>query len=142
MYFVTGGSFNGKRKWVNDSFLHNNPEYTWFSFFDGDVETIETTAATVVLEGLEYAIRSSLHLPAEDIREKFKHRMSSLLQWEQDVQGRKVIWIGSEIGKGIVPVDAADRKWRDVTGWIYQDLADMAQEVWVVWYGIGTPIKR
>ena len=52
----------------------------------------------------------------------------------------KVI-VGEEIGSGIVPMDAFQRKWREETGRIYCMLAAKASQVWRVVGGIGQRIK-
>lgn len=49
--------------------------------------------------------------------------------------------IGSDISKGIVPMAAEDRWWRDTTGWVYQDLVSAAERVDVIWYGISQKLK-
>ena len=49
--------------------------------------------------------------------------------------------IADEIGNGVVPVDDADRTWRDVSGRILIQLAKDATEVHRVVLGIGQRIK-
>lgn len=51
------------------------------------------------------------------------------------------IVITQEIGCGIVPVDAFERKYRELTGRICCQLAAASQEVWRVTAGIGQRIK-
>ncbi|WP_179885016.1 bifunctional adenosylcobinamide kinase/adenosylcobinamide-phosphate guanylyltransferase [Bacillus sp. AFS015802] len=141
MYFITGGAFNGKARWVRNHFRLQNSDTEWVPLFNEGVEEIHTSLPNVVLEGLEYAIRAALLHRDADVRSAFKRRMQSLKEWEEENPERKVIWIGSEIGKGIVPVDQASREWRDMTGWVYQDLAEISQRVWLVWYGLATSLK-
>ncbi len=141
MYFITGGSFNGKSRWVKDKFNLKEHETTWISLFDKEMEDITTIGPVIVLEGLEYAVRSSILHSGGDSRALFKEQMDSLRKWEEGSPERKVIWIGSEIGKGIVPMDQSFREWRDITGWVYQDLAERSQQVWLVWYGLASSLK-
>lgn len=141
MYFITGGTFNGKGRWVRNHFRLENSNTEWVPLFNGALVEIHPRKPIVVLEGLEYAIRVALSQKDGDIRAAFKAQMHSLKKWEAENPERKVIWIGSEIGKGIVPVDQSSREWRDMTGWVYQDLAQMSQRVWLVWYGMATSLK-
>ena len=55
---------------------------------------------------------------------------------------RKLVVIGSDITKGIVPVEKENRLWRDVTGWAYQDLAAQADKIDIIWYGCNQTIKQ
>ncbi|MGM0750972.1 MAG: bifunctional adenosylcobinamide kinase/adenosylcobinamide-phosphate guanylyltransferase [Bacillota bacterium] len=145
MYFVTGGSFNGKSKWVKVHFNLNSTDTTWISLFNRErihLEDIDFSKSVIVIEGLEYGIRSSIINNDPEIRKSLTTLMQFLKQWEEEEPDRKVIWIGSEIGKGIVPMDKLSREWRDMTGWVYQDLAEMSQKVWLVWYGLATSLKR
>ncbi len=59
---------------------------------------------------------------------------------EKNKEGQWVL-IADEIGNGVVPMDLADRKWRDVSGRILIDLAKEASEVHRVVCGIGQKIK-
>ncbi|MBN8193092.1 bifunctional adenosylcobinamide kinase/adenosylcobinamide-phosphate guanylyltransferase [Bacillus sp. NTK074B] len=141
MYFITGGSFNGKARWVRTRFRLRNSDTEWVSLFDGDWKEIHPKMSIIVLEGIEYAVRRALLQNDSDIRAAFRVRVQSLRKWEEESPERKVIWIGSEIGKGIVPSDLSSREWRDMTGWIYQDLAEESHRVWLVWYGLATSLK-
>jgi len=49
--------------------------------------------------------------------------------------------ISDEIGNGIVPMDADERRWRENTGRILIQLAKEASEVYRVTVGIGQRIK-
>lgn len=51
------------------------------------------------------------------------------------------VFISDEIGNGIVPMDASDRLWRDVTGKVLIRLAAESDEVIRVCCGIGQRIK-
>ncbi|MGF3103163.1 bifunctional adenosylcobinamide kinase/adenosylcobinamide-phosphate guanylyltransferase [Rossellomorea sp. DUT-2] len=144
MYFVTGGSFNGKSRWVKIHFNLKETDTTWIPLFNGkriQLDEINFSNSVIVIEGLEYGIRSTILNNDSEIRKSFTILIQSLKQWEEEDPDRRVIWIGSEIGKGIVPMDKLSREWRDLTGWVYQDLAEMSQEVWLVWYGLATSLK-
>ena len=51
------------------------------------------------------------------------------------------IFICDEIGNGIVPLDAFERKWREQTGRILCGIAERADEVWRVFCGLPQKIK-
>jgi adenosyl cobinamide kinase/adenosyl cobinamide phosphate guanylyltransferase len=50
--------------------------------------------------------------------------------------------IGSDITKGVVPLEKENRIWRDLTGWAYQDTAAKAEKVDIIWYGLNQTMKR
>lgn len=49
--------------------------------------------------------------------------------------------VSNELGYGIVPVDAGDRAWRELTGRICTRIAEQAEEVHRVVCGIGMVMK-
>lgn len=51
---------------------------------------------------------------------------------------RPVILVVNEVGMGIVPEDALARKFRDLAGWLNQDVAAAADTV--VWVAAGIPV--
>ncbi|MEK4145525.1 bifunctional adenosylcobinamide kinase/adenosylcobinamide-phosphate guanylyltransferase [Robertmurraya sp. FSL W8-0741] len=133
MHFVTGGAFNGKGKWVKDRF----PQAKWISAYKGEPFIQNVHVAHVVLEGLEQWVKAS-----SNSREEWLSQFAIWHRWEQEDASRKVIFIGTDISKGIVPMEKADRDWRDRTGWIYQDLTGLCERVDVIWYGINQTIKE
>ncbi|WJV28484.1 hypothetical protein QTG56_15470 [Rossellomorea sp. AcN35-11] len=112
MYFVTGGSFNGKSRWVKTHFNLSKADTTWLSLFEGNIHQLNewnVSKPFIVIEGLEYGVRSSLLMNEPDFRQSFSMMLDSLSRWEEEHYERKIIWIGSEIGKGIVPMDKFSR---------------------------------
>jgi adenosylcobinamide kinase / adenosylcobinamide-phosphate guanylyltransferase len=146
MYFITGGTFNGKSRWVKEHFELNTASYLWISAYQ-DNSVPKNTAEwnhceIVILEGLEKWIKSwCSQFPISEIRENWRRLLQCWLQWEKEEEQRKLILIGTDITKGIVPMLAEERKWRDATGWTYQDVAGMAEKVELIWYGISQKIK-
>lgn len=132
MHFVTGGAFNGKRKWVRKKY----PDATWISAYEGESLARTFDSPKIVLEGIETWVKD-----ASLSREEWKDIISDWEKWEQEKDGRQVILIGTDIGKGIVPMEKENRSWRDVTGWVYQDIAAVCKKVDVVWYGINQTLK-
>lgn len=139
MHFITGGAFNGKRAWVKERYQ----EAEWISAYDGDpfCEILEGRSI-VVLEGLELWMKElSEKLSINQAREYLKKVFAGWQEWENSACNRQVIVIGSDISKGIVPMEKENRDWRDLTGWAYQDLTSICQRVDIIWYGINRTIK-
>lgn len=143
MHFVTGGAFNGKRKWVK----HTYPkQLDWRSMYVDESKIISWEKASsecsiVVLEGVEQYIKKRW-IDQEQVfsREQWRKFIDTWLNWEKEGE-RSVIWIGTDMMKGIVPIDPNERKWRDYTGWAFQELAHYCDRVSLIWYGIEQRLK-
>ncbi|RFU71412.1 hypothetical protein D0469_01510 [Peribacillus saganii] len=145
MHFITGGAFNGKSQWVKDYYQLNERPSRWFSAYFGNLINYrfqEPDSSLIVMEGLELLIKNECQtIEIQEWRQSWQKELSSWKAWEQKKNGRQVIFIGTDISKGIVPVDPNERKWRDLTGWAYQDLAAACDRVDLIWYGLGTQLK-
>ncbi|MDQ0216414.1 adenosyl cobinamide kinase/adenosyl cobinamide phosphate guanylyltransferase [Oikeobacillus pervagus] len=141
MHFVTGGAFNGKRKWVKDHYSEYLSKQ-WHCFYE-EVHLPELTASTVVIEGVEQWVKAELKQlrKAETVREKWKQQLQLLADWEKEDLNRKLVLIGNDLSKGIVPMDSFLRNWRDVTGWCYQDIVHQSERVDIIWYGLNQQLK-
>ncbi|MCH1626410.1 bifunctional adenosylcobinamide kinase/adenosylcobinamide-phosphate guanylyltransferase [Ferdinandcohnia quinoae] len=144
MHFVTGGAFNGKKAWVMNTYQLNKRQ-GWISAYD-DVSLPGNfnrfSEDILVLEGIEKWIKDIvIQYGLEQSRGKWAEQMSKWLQWEKNNLEHTLILIGTDITKGIVPVEKENRIWRDVTGWIYQDISSRAERVEIIWYGINHQIK-
>lgn len=141
MHFVTGGAFNGKRKWVKE----NYPEGEWFSAYNKDplIMNLESPwNSTFILEGIEVWVKELLaEMTMDEGRKYLRDVIAGWYNWENVSPDRKLIIIGTDITKGIVPIDKADRNWRDLIGWFYQDIAIKCERVDVVWYGLNQTVK-
>jgi adenosylcobinamide kinase / adenosylcobinamide-phosphate guanylyltransferase len=146
VHFVTGGAFNGKSAWVKAYNGLNDDNCYWISIYresslPKDLEEVE--CPIVVLEGIELWVKELLtEFDSKTVRDFWGQLLEKWLLWERVSQGRKVILIGSDITKGIVPAEAADREWRDVTGRVFQDTVSLSERVDLIWYGINKTIKR
>lgn len=142
MHFVSGGAFQGKRKWVNAYYSLTHTPHVWHCAYEQPFPLPNDHENTfiVVLEGVEQWIRKRF-IPYTG-REK-EVIMSYICAWgEWEKRGdRTVIWIGCDIGQGIVPMDAHERAWRDAVGWTYQQLAHICGRVDYVWCGMNEQIK-
>jgi adenosylcobinamide kinase / adenosylcobinamide-phosphate guanylyltransferase len=141
MQFVTGGAFNGKSEWVRKT---NKQKLAWLKVSEElTLPQPDSFQNTVVLEGFEYLILNEVRKEKEIemIRSEFQSLFEKWMNWEETSASRNVIWIGSDIGRGIVPVDPAERKWRDLTGWVYQDLVKLSNHVYEIWFGLPQRLK-
>lgn len=137
--------FQGKRKWVCAHYnLKSTSSYKWHNFYEqSSILTPEQLKSenTVILEGLEAAFQKSLCKGEAANREEWAEFLEVWKAWEKGGQGRAVIFIGCDISKGIVPLLESERKWRDITGWCYQELCRQCNRVDVIWSGLAQTIK-
>ncbi|WML27017.1 bifunctional adenosylcobinamide kinase/adenosylcobinamide-phosphate guanylyltransferase [Neobacillus sp. OS1-33] len=144
MHFIIGGAFNGKRAWVKNYykvFEHNH----WISAYE--TQTIPKELNTfdqdlLVIEGVEIWLKNlSASMGADKCRVLWANCLDNWLTWEKAALQRQLVVIGTDITKGIVPIEAENRLWRDITGWAYQDTAAKSEKVDVIWYGLNQTIK-
>ncbi|WP_235816478.1 bifunctional adenosylcobinamide kinase/adenosylcobinamide-phosphate guanylyltransferase [Bacillus massilinigeriensis] len=96
----------------------------------------------LVYEGIEEWIKNlTEQYNVQECREKWLDFLKDCQIWEESSPNRKVVCIGVDITKGVVPMEKSDRQWRDITGWCYQDLVRVADRVDLIWYGINQRIK-
>jgi len=144
MHFIIGGAFNGKRAWVKNTYscFENNH---WVSAYDGHslpTNLIDFDGGVVILEGVEIWLKElTATFDADKCREIWANCLKEWNTWENAAEHRKLIVIGTDITKGIVPMEKENRRWRDVTGWAFQDIASKAEKVDVIWYGLNQTIK-
>ncbi|WP_174734608.1 bifunctional adenosylcobinamide kinase/adenosylcobinamide-phosphate guanylyltransferase [Mesobacillus harenae] len=146
MHFVTGGSFNGKAKWVREQYQLSDSPHLWVTAKEEKAipeNFIDLTKDNIiVLEGIEWFLEDfSSRLESIQVRLKWQTQLQDWLAWESKDRQRKLILIGTDISKGIVPLLPEDRKWRDVTGWAYQDTMKLAKQADLIWYGINKKLK-
>lgn len=126
MRIFIGGAHNGKRAYVKNLLEQQKLNMQWF---DGVLPTSGTDA--IVIAGIERWLAET------ELSER-----DAITQILESIAGRNVIFILTEIGRGIVPVDADQRKLRDACGRLYQQLFIEADEVTRIWYGIAQTIKK
>jgi adenosylcobinamide kinase / adenosylcobinamide-phosphate guanylyltransferase len=142
VHFVTGGAFNGKSKWVREQYGLDENEHSWNSAYKTDPLPDPDNEKIVVFEGLEVWLREWAGcMGSVEIRQKWRSLVREWIEWEGQHPQRKIILIGCDISKGIVPMAPEDRSWRDITGWVYQDLVSVAERADVIWYGISQKLK-
>jgi len=122
-----------------------NSDGCWISAYQKDHLPKEWTGIKqniLVLEGIEIWLKELLEkYDVNDVRDIWNKYLDSWLTWERASGCRHLVLIGTDITKGIVPIEAEDRSWRDVAGWAFQDTAAKASRVDVIWYGLNKTIK-
>lgn len=113
MILITGGAYQGKGDFARK----------W--------KTDHNDADAVIVEHIHRIIRQALcekRDPREDIKKILDAHPDAILTVD-------------ELGCGVVPIDASDREWREVTGRICCELAAQAEAVYRVICGAGIRIK-
>ena len=124
MHVIFGGAFNGKRAYVEQRIQGRNVQ--WLDA-EVDVHVLMPNIEVIVVFGVE----NLLEPKGQELLEKID-------KWDEQVE---VLVIATEIGRGIVPMDATMRKLRDDVGRFYQQLFTKAYSVTRIWYGISQTIK-
>lgn len=103
--------------------------------------------ATTWLSNWFFAREDGVHLDEETITAQ--HYDSALAEIKALIQAlatlpayKTVIVVSNEVGLGIVPAYALGRVYRDVLGFVNQQLARAAQRVYLMIAGLGVDIKR
>jgi adenosylcobinamide kinase/adenosylcobinamide-phosphate guanylyltransferase len=134
LHIIIGGAHNGKRDYVTR--MVEGREVEWFEGVMpscvGDSHSYNLgTIQTVVIAGIEKWLAKT------DLPE-----VEAIDYVLETVMGRDTIIILTDIGRGIVPMDAQQRQLRDTCGRLYQRLIAEADEVTRIWYGLAQNLKR
>ncbi|PGY08462.1 adenosylcobinamide kinase /adenosylcobinamide-phosphate guanylyltransferase [Bacillus sp. OV166] len=144
MHFIIGGAFNGKRAWVKNTYTAYKNKH-WVSAYDNHslpINLIDFGKDVMVLEGVEIWLKDlTATNDADQCRKIWNDCLENWLTWERISEHHQLVVIGTDITKGIVPLEVENRLWRDVTGWAYQDIAAKSAKVDVIWYGLKQTIK-
>lgn len=124
MILITGGAFQGKREFART--LKKDAREV-----EGALLNQESLAQAEVVTDFHMYIQELL-MEGKDAQEEVKQLL-----------GRKpeLILTVAELGCGIVPADAFDRKYRETVGRICCEIAKEAEAVYRVTCGIGMRIK-
>lgn len=146
MHIITGGAYNGKSAWVREYYqLNNCKHFRWISAYKVGKYPEDLSVFNeqiIILEGVEQWIFGLIEdCPSANHREMGRKLIQNWVSWEQGNIERKLVIIGTDISKGIVPMDQNSRMWRDTTGWFYQDLVKNSNRFDLVWYGIQKRLK-
>ncbi|WP_185819717.1 bifunctional adenosylcobinamide kinase/adenosylcobinamide-phosphate guanylyltransferase [Salibacterium salarium] len=146
MQVVTGGAFNGKKEWVLKQIVTEyHLGHTWFNLYKnmeyGWLPVSDLGDKMVVIEGIEAGLKQAMDQKNQAAPLFFQEYLLPLLSWEKKYAEREVIIIGTDISKGIVPLEKQTRDWRDETGRLYQNLFQNADHVYRIWFGIAQQLK-
>ncbi|SHL14391.1 bifunctional adenosylcobinamide kinase/adenosylcobinamide-phosphate guanylyltransferase [Halomonas caseinilytica] len=136
MQLFIGGACAGKRDLVAARF----PDAVWHRLDPDAPESWRDAlvpGAPLVLTGWASWLEGALEDDSDDdrLRARLAAMLETLVEVEAGSDG-EVVLILPEMGRGIVPVDAADRRLRDLSGWLAQDAAARAEAVWYVRHGL------
>lgn len=125
MEMIIGGAFQGKSLLARDQ----HPDIRWVQGAEADWEALSKSEGVL---GFHEYICKELREGREvsDLAEK-------LIRENPDV-----ILVSDEVGYGVVPIDAFERKYREAVGRVCTELAAYSQKVTRVVCGIGTVIKN
>lgn len=123
MIFVIGGEFSGKSEYVKSNFSAEISDGA-----DASLDELQNAAA----------VKNFHLLVKKQIENGFDVKVETdwLLRVNPDI-----IIISNEIGCGVVPLNKADREYREAVGRLNRYLADRAERVIRVVCGIGQVIK-
>lgn len=121
---IIGGAYQGKRRYADQMY----PDIKWI---DGKM-----------CEEQEIFVSGGIYHFHEYIAERLSEG-ADLSDFPRELYAKnpEIVIVTNEIGYGIVPVDAFQRKYRETTGRICTELAALSEEVHRVVCGIGTRIK-
>lgn len=103
-----------------------------------------------VFQGKTAFAREKLLIPKEKIFDDFHIKMKRCISEKKSCSeiikeihnGNFEAVISNEIGCGIVPLDKEERLWREETGRALCEIARECTQVWRVFCGVGTEIKK
>lgn len=125
MHIFIGGAYNGKREYVKQWLDGQEVKFKWF-----EESLPEVGKEAVVIAGIEnWLAKSNL---------KEQHAIEYILE---RCANRQVVFILTDISRGIVPIDKNQRQLRDECGRLYQRLFSEANEITRIWYGIAQTLK-
>lgn len=127
MRVVIGGAHNGKREYVK-KMLEGAP-HLWVECSAGELEI--PSDGKIVVDRIEQWLAQTQMAEEKAVEYILK-----------SVEGKDVIFILTDIGRGIVPMDVEQRRLRDACGRLYQRLMTQADDVTRIWYGLAQTVKK
>ena len=128
MKVFVGGAFQGKKKAAMEK-----TGLCETDFLDGETCTKEELLTGKAVNHFHSYIRRALKAEREEALDAF---VQELFQKNPDI-----VIVSTELGYGIVPIDAFEREYREETGRICCLLAEKSEEVWRVCCGLGQRLK-
>ena len=131
MIFVLGGAHQGKEAFVMENLIKDIDIKVTFL---NQLNVQDGYRGTILIKSIEKSVKT------EDDLVKYKKLILKLKELEK-AKDINIVLIGEQIGSGIVPIERADRIWRDMVGFFYQFIVKNSEEVYRVWAGIGEKLK-
>nr|WP_221188369.1 bifunctional adenosylcobinamide kinase/adenosylcobinamide-phosphate guanylyltransferase [Halomonas cerina] len=131
-----GGACAGKRDLVAGRY----PEAAWVAVDEAGLggwrKCLARSTTPVITGWADWLATALIEEPDDDrLRRRLTEELDALCRAERD-QGVEAVLILPEMGRGIVPLEARDRRLRDLAGWLAQDAAARARETWYVRHGL------
>lgn len=143
MQLFIGGACAGKRDIVAARF----PEAVWHRMGEGGALSVWrdrlVPGRPLVITGWVDWLAEALVGTRDDdrLRGRLADELAAMTAAERQTGGEAVL-IVPEMGRGIVPMAAEDRRLRDLAGWLAQDAAARAEAVWYVRHGLVRCLRR
>lgn len=137
MQLFIGGACAGKHERVRERF----PAASWCRLAPGKPlgiwRDLAKPGAALVLTGWLSWLEAALRIETDDdaLRLVLVEELQALLEAERQ-DALNVVLIVPEVGRGIVPMAAGDRRLRDLVGRLGQEAAAHAAQVWYVRHGL------
>lgn len=131
MHVFIGGAFNGKTTYVKNWLATKGKEGQWLTAQQLVTTTIPLSDEPLVITNIEEWVEVT----------KIDERQA-IQRLAQVTKRHETIFILTDVGRGLVPLEREYRQLRDTCGRIYQYLLKEANEVTRIWYGIGQQIKK
>lgn len=135
MRLITGGAYQGKLRYALEMMSGEAKDAANF-----ETEAITDGAACEWNDLLTKPLVNHFHLWIKRMLDEGKDATALTEQIIQ--QNPQIVIVVNELGCGVVPTDALDRRYRETVGRICCKLAAEAEEVHRVICGIGTVIKH
>ncbi|MGE7917348.1 bifunctional adenosylcobinamide kinase/adenosylcobinamide-phosphate guanylyltransferase [Viridibacillus sp. NPDC093762] len=133
MHVFIGGAYNGKRDYVRNWLEEQGKkDVAWLA---SELPMTVPEASTIVVSGLEKIVANHLDVDEDTLAAQLLQQLQAL------GTEKELIVIVTEMGRGVVPIDANTRKLRDICGRFYQKLFKISPQITRIWYGIAETIK-
>lgn len=126
MILIIGGAYQGKLEYAL-----NLTGYDKIDFLDGKTCELDEIFQAKGINGFQDYIKRYL---------EYSQDMNGLAERLME-ENPKLVVVTNELGYGVVPCEASDRRWREATGRICTKLAKSANKVIRVVCGIGMVLK-
>lgn len=131
MYVFIGGAYNGKTAYVKNWLAEREEEGQWLTAQELMTQALPLTDKTLVISRLDEWIA------ATEINDQ-----EAIQQLETVIENYQTVFILTDVGRGLVPLEPSLRQLRDTCGRVYQYVLREAKGVTRIWYGIGQQLKK